>query len=176
MFSFFKKKEPSVKVIDKIWMTETAKLNGCLSILKQNPNTVFVAWFSETYDKLNNFLALHSYNNSVAMYRDVHGVNKQDLVFAEHYPTLQKEQSFFLELGLQQAIVLTALDEPLMQFFGGDRINEVMKRMGMADDEMIEHNMIASSIQRAQKKIEESITMDNTASSQKEWFARNLNK
>ena len=42
-----------------------------------------------------------------------------------------------------------------MRMFGSERIASVMDRMGFQEGEMIEHSMISSSIERAQKKVEE---------------------
>ena len=48
MFNLFKKKEESVKVIDKIWMTQEAKWNGLLELWKKDPEIVIIAWFNST--------------------------------------------------------------------------------------------------------------------------------
>jgi preprotein translocase subunit SecA len=48
-----------------------------------------------------------------------------------------------------------SLEDNLMRLFGSDRIAKVMDRMGMDDGEVIQHSMITSSIERAQKKVEE---------------------
>jgi preprotein translocase subunit SecA len=47
-----------------------------------------------------------------------------------------------------------ALDDKLLQIFGSDRITVWMERMGLRDDEAIEHPWISSSIENAQKKVE----------------------
>lgn len=48
-----------------------------------------------------------------------------------------------------------SLEDNLMRLFGSDRIAKVMDRMGMEDGEVIQHSMITSSIERAQRKVEE---------------------
>lgn len=48
-----------------------------------------------------------------------------------------------------------SLEDNLMRMFGSDRIAKVMDRMGMEDGEVIQHSMITSSIERAQRKVEE---------------------
>jgi preprotein translocase subunit SecA len=42
-----------------------------------------------------------------------------------------------------------------MRLFGSDRIAKLMDRMGLEEGEVIQHSMITSSIERAQKKVEE---------------------
>ncbi len=51
---------------------------------------------------------------------------------------------------------LSFLEDDLMRLFGGDRITNIMSRMGGAEQgERIEHPLITRSIERAQKKVEE---------------------
>jgi len=48
-----------------------------------------------------------------------------------------------------------SLEDDLMRLFGNERIANVMQRLGMKEGEAIEHSMITSSVERAQKKVEE---------------------
>lgn len=47
-----------------------------------------------------------------------------------------------------------SLDDDLMRIFGSDRISGVMDKLGMEEDETIEHKMISKAIENAQKKVE----------------------
>lgn len=47
-----------------------------------------------------------------------------------------------------------SLEDELMRRFGSDRIGGLMDRMGMEEDEPIEHRMISKSIENAQTKVE----------------------
>ena len=51
---------------------------------------------------------------------------------------------FFLSLG-----------DDLMRIFGADNITGIMDKLGMEEDEPIEHSLITKSIERAQKKVED---------------------
>ena len=42
-----------------------------------------------------------------------------------------------------------------MRIFAGDRVKNLMERMGMPDDEPIEHPWVTKSVENAQKKVEE---------------------
>ncbi|MBO5619845.1 MAG: preprotein translocase subunit SecA [Paludibacteraceae bacterium] len=53
------------------------------------------------------------------------------------------------------SVFYVSLEDDLMRMFGSERIAGVMDRMGFEEGEMIEHSMISSSIERAQKKVEE---------------------
>lgn len=48
-----------------------------------------------------------------------------------------------------------SLEDDLMRMFGSDRIAKVMDFAGYKEGEVIQHNMITKSIERAQKKVEE---------------------
>lgn len=48
-----------------------------------------------------------------------------------------------------------SLEDDLMRLFGSDRIAKMMDSLGMKEGEVIQHSMITSSIERAQKKVEE---------------------
>jgi preprotein translocase subunit SecA len=47
-----------------------------------------------------------------------------------------------------------SLEDDLMRIFGSDRIKKFMERLGMEEDEPIEHSMISNAIAKAQKKVE----------------------
>ena len=48
-----------------------------------------------------------------------------------------------------------SLEDNLMRLFGAERIAKMMDRMGLKEEEVIQHSMITNSIERAQKKVEE---------------------
>jgi preprotein translocase subunit SecA len=47
-----------------------------------------------------------------------------------------------------------SLDDDLMRIFGSERISGIMGKLGMTEDEAIEHPFISKSIERAQKTVE----------------------
>lgn len=48
-----------------------------------------------------------------------------------------------------------SLEDDLMRIFGADNITGIMDKLGMEEDEPIEHALITKSIERAQKKVED---------------------
>ena len=48
-----------------------------------------------------------------------------------------------------------SLEDDLMRIFGADNITGIMDKLGMDEDEPIEHSLITKSIERAQKKVED---------------------
>jgi preprotein translocase subunit SecA len=47
-----------------------------------------------------------------------------------------------------------SLEDDLLRIFGSDRISGIMDKLGMEEDEPIEHNMISRAIENAQRKVE----------------------
>jgi len=47
-----------------------------------------------------------------------------------------------------------SLEDDLLRIFGSDRISGIMDRLGMEEDEPIEHSMITRAIENAQRKVE----------------------
>lgn len=53
------------------------------------------------------------------------------------------------------SVFFISLEDNLMRVFGSERIQYVMDKLGFKEGEVIEHKMISTSIERAQKKVEE---------------------
>ena len=47
-----------------------------------------------------------------------------------------------------------SLEDDLMRLFGSDNISGIMDKLGMEEDEPIEHKIVTRSIESAQKKVE----------------------
>ena len=46
-----------------------------------------------------------------------------------------------------------SLEDDLMRLFGSDNISSIMDKLGMEEDEPIEHKLVTRSIESAQKKL-----------------------
>ncbi len=74
------------------------------------------------------------------------------------------------------SIFYVSLEDKLMRLFASDKIAAVVDKLGMEENEALEHNMLSSSIERAQKKVEENnfgirkrlIEYDDVMNSQRE--------
>lgn len=74
-----------------------------------------------------------------------------------------------------------SLDDNLMRIFAGDRVKGLMKRLGMKDEDAIEHNWISKSIENAQRKVEtfhfdirkQLLEFDNVANDQRKVIYQN---
>ena len=53
------------------------------------------------------------------------------------------------------SVFFVSLEDDLMRLFATDRIAGLMDRLGFKEGEVLEHNMLSKSVERAQKKVEE---------------------
>jgi len=176
MFSFGKRKK-STKVTDVVFMHQAAKRNACLLALQSNAATIFVTWFEETQQQLQEyFKTQNAANATVILYREAaaHFINNNPVIFAEHYPLRRKEEDLYKSLNLKEIKVFSSLDEPLFQHFGGERIIELMQKMGLQENEPVQHSMISMALKNAQEKIAKKVSLEQSARSQEEWFKRNV--
>jgi hypothetical protein len=99
------------------------------------------------------------------------------VLLPEHYPLRSMEKELFAKMEETQVEIdvkfYVSMDEDFFYLFGSERIKELMAKMGMKEDEPLEHNMITKSIQRCQEKIEKSVPFESKAKSMKEWFRLN---
>ncbi|MCZ4245801.1 hypothetical protein [Pedobacter punctiformis] len=171
MFGLFSKKNKGVKVADKIWISDEAKFRACLEFKKSDPNVLFIAWFEETKNKLQAYFRANHLEERVYLAGYVNfSQADRPLIFVEHHPLGSEEQRKATELGKDEIVVLSSLSEPFFQSFGGERIVEMMRKMGMGADEMIENNMISNSIKNAQEKIAKKAVITGAARSQSDWL------
>jgi len=158
-------------------MSEAAKLNAIYETWKKNPDTIFIFWFDESLDKANALFQNESNTGSTFMTaREASAahLSGKTVVFAEHYPLLEKETALFEKLHLTEVSVWSGLDEPLFKRFGADKVIGMMKALGMKEQDAVEHNMITKSIHNAQEKIAAKVTIDQSARSQEEWMMKTL--
>jgi hypothetical protein len=106
--------------------------------------------------------------------------NKVSFFFAEHYPLPAKENLVVQKLNTtfpQCSITFcSSLDDPCFEAFGSKNIIGMMEKMGMKEDEVIEHAMVSSAMKRAREKLAECITKEIPAHSETEWLRLNVKK
>lgn len=177
MFSFFKKKTPSLQVTDRVWISEAAKWKALQRLTAADPHIVIICWFDETYRKAENSFAPapgNTVNLLTAREAGHTTLSGKTPVFAEHYPLPEKEQALYTRLQLSQVLVYSSLDEPLFTQFGSDKLIAVMLQMGMQEDQPVEHALVTQSIRRAQEKIAKKCTVEQSAASAADWFRKNF--
>jgi hypothetical protein len=169
-------KEPRV-FKDKVYIGSAAKMNACVALAKEQPDILFIAWFSDTAEKYKAFFIENGLDgNNITEARLIHTAQLQTHipVFVEHYPLHAKELALVENWNLQNIIVYSAMDEPLFKHFGSDKMIPLIKLLGMKESESIEHSYVTESITKGQKKIADKVIVEQSAQSQGEWMERNL--
>lgn len=177
MFNIFKKKTTGIHVSDKVVIDETAKLDAIILACEPDKKTVIIFWFDESLQQATTYWdnkITESISLLTAREAAVTRLDYQSIIFAEHYPLRAKEEELYHTLKLDTVQVYSCLREPLFQQFGGEKIIQLMKQLGMKEDEVIEHSMISKSIQKAQEKIATKLTIEQSARSQKDWLEKNI--
>lgn len=100
-----------------------------------------------------------------------------EVIFAEHYPLNEPEDEILLKVSdislRAKVFAYTDFEDGLLKQFGGDRILDMMKKMGMNENEIISHNIVNKAIKEAKKKIGEKVRYEQQTPSSEEWFAKN---
>lgn len=176
-FNLFKKKEAGTTFTDKTYASAEAKKRACVALAKQDPKVIFIAWFAETANAFKHLFAANQLpEGRIAEARTLHSsrIAGHRPVFLEHFPLYEKEAALVKTWEPAQIEVYNSLDEGLFEHFGGEKILAIMKRMGMQEDELIEHSLISKSIRNAQDKIAKQVSPEQSAQSQKEWIKKNI--
>jgi hypothetical protein len=176
ILNLFGKKDQLPKTKDFVWISQTEKLQGLLSLLSNHPDATILAWFSETKSVFENFLAVHGKNIDIkiAGKNPVNNQTENTIIFLEHYPLRSTETTYMQNWIVKNVIVINALDEPLFETFGSTRIIQMMKTMGLKANEFLEHPFITKSIENAQHKLEKRVINESTAFSSRDWFVKNI--
>lgn len=149
--------------------------------------TVIISFFESTHAQLMQ-LAGEAFSEKFFLYSALHNsaaLSKMQalagsghhVALSERYPVASREAE--LVTHLKQWGITTnvssycALDDQIMKAFGGDKIITLMKRMGMSENESIHHDMVSSSLVKAQNKIAKKVMYEQQAKSPEEWFRLN---
>jgi hypothetical protein len=188
MIFFKRKKVPDAQhLCFRTKASKYAYLPGMIA--SESKQVWFFCFFDQTYAELKEVLLSagipfqESRNRSpetvICLYDRVppDPMDEAVLVFLEDHPLYSESEKLRKELfrlGAQDIKIMIGMDEPIMQIFGGDRLQQLMDRMGMGEDEVIENSMVSKSIERAQKKLDEKIQSKNLIHTSVElWFENN---
>lgn len=178
MFSnLFGKKKEEFDFSDVNFISQKAKSAALLKLAKANKDYLFIAWFPDTLHFYKDYFSTNDIDPEMVMdakqFSSIKAKERQ-IIFLEHFPLRHKEEELLKNLPLKKATVYNSLDEALFSSFGSERIIELLKKMGIKEDEEITHSLVSKSIANAQRKIDEQMVFENSASSQKEWIEKNV--
>lgn len=120
-----------------------------------------------SYFHTDNFAAAHQ-NDRVAL----------RTLIIEHHPLSARDESLLNALGAldcrTEISFHTALTDPLMLHFGGEKLEGLLRRMGLAEEECISHELVSRAIRAAQEMIASKVTQEMQTQSADDWFKYNL--
>jgi len=182
---------------DCVWISAAAKLAGIRAELDKLPGqgvsiVALVAHFPDVLRALEEIAAEYRGPSSVraVLARQLSAEAgarlplgpdaKLALVVAERHPLAEEDANLvrFAEALPCDARILyhVSLDDPLLQWFGGESIRALLRQLGAAAHEPIHHPLIAKSIKRAQEKISAEAHGRDDADSAAQWLERNLRR
>ena len=170
------KKESACSITDATYLSEEAKTNAIVNYAKENNSAICIAWFPDSVTLFKKLFAAKGLNESRVVEAKFYNALKhsgKELFCAEHYPLPAKEDEFLKRVPQKTIRVYNSITDPLFQIFGGEKVIDLMKKMGVKEDEVFSHDMISRSIRRAQEKLASSIPAERHAASQEQWFRRN---
>lgn len=174
MFSLFGKKN-GPDTTDKVWMSTAAMQTGLAQWLKDNSNGLIAVWFREDKGTLQTALPAELRERVIlADQLTPADIPAKQILFAGHYPLQNTEAELAEKLDMKKMLVHSALDSPLFKRFGGDKIIDAARSMGMKEHEAIEHFLVSSAIGKTQGKISDKVSNEMLANSEEEWMNLNL--
>ena len=171
LFDFFGKK--TTKKTDIIWLNQEAKMNGVLDIISQNPDANLVAWSPLTknlYEQATQKELGIKIEVKLAQRVSSFAFKGEVVYFLEHHLFYSPEAELIEHWQPQKVIFLGAMDDHVLEPAISSRITTMMERMGMEENESIEHGMVSKSIQRVQQEFEEELDVFALPPQVKRWF------
>ncbi|NLS97625.1 MAG: hypothetical protein GXX96_36255 [Planctomycetaceae bacterium] len=196
IFDWLKTPKTTVDLLDDvIWLTKQAKFTGisasigrCLAEPARPFAVLLVAHFRDCLEQLQAIVQQGGFENVIATTaenltgRSASRLGSDDsqtvvIIVAERHP-LQAHDAAVTESAQSlpcrcRLVHHVSLEDPMMQMFAGEWVQNVLQRLGMNEHEAIESRMVTRRIQAAAQKIENQAVSDMAADSAEEWLERN---
>ena len=194
-FLFGGKKRTNVEVVpDHIWMTTDAKFTGLAKEAKERSKSktvaiLLVAHFPDVLARLDGIasqkvwdvpckvVSAGNLNSGLAASLNLEAPAIIDIIVGERHPLPSVDdrlEEFADELPCRCRFSHhVSLEDAMMKVFAGDWVKNVLKQLGMSEDEAIESEMVSRRIRSAQKKIEGRTFGSLNANSAEEWLEKN---
>ena len=201
LFSFLKTEK--LPFSDKVWKMKSFAVKGLMTdaliALKTGDQPVVTSFFQDGVDLLKEFILEQQvphqiilsnsdgFNSKIVLVlsheliRSRHlsfkNIEKVRLLILGHYPLPEKELNYLSYLTKSPDVTITfysSLEDEVMKPFNPERMMDIMNKLGMRDDEAIEHDLVTKSMERAREKIQNLVRTERESNIEREWFARNL--
>lgn len=201
MFDFFKNKKESPEISHAVFFNKTGKYKHLalqlLEAQKLGETTLLIYHFDETANFLKQLLdglkilfAENDFSSPSKVYlfkaetlKTVLSASLSKPAFktvlvSEIHPLAGRDEALNQLIHEKTDAVTvrfyTSLDSSLFTIFAGTRIQDLMLKMGIKEDELIEHKMISQSIKQAQEKIKSQLAVEKDATSETDWMKQNV--
>ncbi len=103
------------------------------------------------------------------------------LLFYGHYPIPEKENHLLSKIvttinPTNELKFFSSLDDRVFELFGAENMKSILERLGLQEDEAIEHAMVTKSMAKAREKIAAGVPQEVSASTEAEWYQRNYKR
>lgn len=192
LFDWFKSAPSNVTILDDvIWMTNEARVNGIARAISQWGAAAYVvaAHFQDAVDELQKIVTqcgapelitvckVDVLERCASRWTALNDSQSIEFLIGERHPLRSHDErviEFARRLPCQSRVVHhLSLADPLCRAFAGEWVESVLKKLGMADDEAVESNLVARQIKKAQMKIASQATGDSPADSAETWMEIN---
>ena len=189
------KKRTNVEVVpDHIWMTTDAKFAGLAEEAEERAKSatvaiLLVAHFPDVLARLEELankrtggvpckaVPASNLNRDLAASLNLDESAIIDIIVGERHPLPSVDdrlEEFADELPCRCRFSHhVSLEDAVMKVFAGDWVKNVLKQLGMSEDEAIESQMVSRRIRKAQERIEGRAFRTVDAESAEEWLAKN---
>lgn len=193
--------KPSAPVVtNKVWKTNAARLKGtlkeCLLAIKAGQKPVVIAWFTDSRQTL-----IHALEQSGIPYyvaddssmvpqgvcavdagKDMEMLKRiptgpAAFFWLGRYPLATRESECLAQVRTRHpdapAHYCLSLEDAIFEVFAGQQLAPLLEKLGLGEDECIEHKLVDRAIDNAIQKVTSVVTLERKATSEKQWFTLN---
>ena len=171
---FFSKKKKGSQKRFVIYISKLAKYRNLLDYIESSGIKECYFFFESTRNEMEQLA------NAKGLSLEFHDARSEKklrnkILCLEAHPLYSITQKFVDQFGEGTEVEFwMGMDESVFKLFGTDRTISLMERMGIDENEAIEHKMIVKSIERAQQKLDENTqTHQDVRTSVEEWESAN---
>jgi hypothetical protein len=191
---FGSKKPTNVDVApERIWMTTDAKFAGLAREVAERSNSesvaiLLVAHFPDVLTRLTELAAkpatvpvmavlASDLSTKIATSLNLDESAAIDIIVGERHPLPsvdERLEQFASELPCRCRFAHhLSLEDPVIKLFAGEWVQNMLRQLGMKEDEVIESQMVSRRIKRAQQQIEGRAFGSSEAESAERWLEKN---
>ncbi len=137
----------------------------------------------DEYFELNEEKAIFILNAGLvfsSMHADSLKAKPKTILVDGHYPLVDYENKVIEKLcgaqPLNPVLFCQSLEDPLMKSFGSENIISLLEKLGLDDNESLDHPMIRKAIERAREKISSTVLSEIRTQNESDWFIKNITK